>query len=52
MPWLGGNKAAATLRKACEARGANVSATGIVNWMKKSREAQIEDVVAKLAAVF
>lgn len=51
-PWLGGNKAIATLKKACEAQGAKVVATGIVNWMKKSRESQIEKVVTTLAAAF
>ncbi len=46
--WMGGNSAVGQMRKACEAKGTNVLATGIANWSRKQREAKISDMVKKL----
>lgn len=50
--WLGGNRAIKYMRKQCEARGAEVLGSGIVNWMRKSRDQQIKEVVEKIADLF
>jgi flavodoxin len=51
-PWLGGNRAIRQMRRLCEAKGATVRGTGIVNWSKKGREEQIEAVTDELSRVF
>ena len=52
FPWLGGNRAVGQMKKACESKGATVCGSGIVNWMKKSREQQIVQVVDQLSGLF
>ena len=52
FPWLGGNRAIRQMRKLCEAKGATVRGTGIVNWMKKRREEQIVEVTDELSRLF
>ena len=51
-PWLGGNRAVRQMKRACESKGATVCGSGIVNWMKKSREQQIVQVVDQLSSLF
>lgn len=51
-PWLGGNRAIGQMKRLCEAQGATVCGSGIVNWMKKSREQQIVQVVDRLGQLF
>ena len=51
-PWLGGNRAVRQMKRACESKGATVCGSGIVNWMKKSREQQIVEVVDRLSGLF
>lgn len=46
--WLGGNRAVRQLKNACDAKGAQVFATGVVNWSNQEREKQIESVVERL----
>jgi len=50
-PWLGGNRSIRQMKKLCEAKGAQVVATGIVNWSSKQREEKISDTVQKLSNV-
>lgn len=52
FPWLGGNRAVRQMKGACESKGATVIGSGIVNWMKKSREQQIVEVVDRLSGLF
>ena len=52
FPWLGGNRAVHQIRRLCEAKGATVRGSGIVNWMKKSRDEQIVEVTDKLSRLF
>jgi flavodoxin len=52
FPWLGGNRAVRQMTQACESKGATVCGSGIVNWMKKSREQQIVEVVDLLGSLF
>jgi hypothetical protein len=40
------------MKRVCESKGATVCGSGIVNWMKKSREQQIVQVVDQLSSVF
>jgi flavodoxin len=49
---FGGNRAVRHMSGECEAKGANVLGSGIVNWSRKSREKQIVKVVDHLAALF
>jgi flavodoxin len=51
-PWLGGNRAVRQMKRLCEAKGAAVCGSGIVNWMKKRREQQIVEVVDRLSGLF
>jgi len=51
-PWLGGNRAVRQMKRLCEAKGAAVCGSGIVNWMKKRREQQIVEVVDRLSSLF
>jgi flavodoxin len=51
-PWLGGNRAVRQMKRLCESKGATVCGSGIVNWMKKSREQQIVEVVDRLGGLF
>jgi hypothetical protein len=51
-PWLGGNRAIRQMKGLCESKGATVCGSGIVNWMKRSREQQIGEVVDRLSRAF
>jgi NAD(P)H dehydrogenase (quinone) len=51
-PWLGGNRAIRQMKGACESKGATVCGSGIVNWMKRRREQQIDEVVDELSSLF
>ena len=52
FPWLGGNRAVRQMKRLCQSKGTTVSGAGIVNWMKKSREQQIVQVVDRLSSLF
>lgn len=47
-PWMGGNQSIRQMLQLCQAKSANVSSIGIVNWSSKSREAQISKLVSRL----
>jgi hypothetical protein len=47
--WLGGNRAARQMRKLCEAKGAAVRGSAVVNWMGKGLDRRIADGVEKLS---
>lgn len=51
-PWMGGNRAIRQMRKLCEAKGATVRGTGVVNWSNKTREEQIVAVTDELSRSF
>lgn len=50
-PWMGGKPAIKQMCQRCEAKGASVTETGIVNWTSKSRESQIVDAASKLGKI-
>lgn len=50
--WLGGNRAVRQMEKACRSKGATICGSGVVNWMKPSREQQIAEVTDRLSEVF
>ncbi|MEW6217348.1 MAG: flavodoxin domain-containing protein [Candidatus Bipolaricaulota bacterium] len=47
--WMGGNNALHQMRRAVEAKGAQVRGSGVVNWSRRSRERQIAEVVDRLS---
>lgn len=49
--WLGGNRAIKQMKQAAEAKGEAVCTTGIVCWSDKQREAQIDEVAARMCEV-
>lgn len=49
--WMGGNRAIRQMKKICEAKGAKVYETGIVNWSGMQRKRKITDTVEKLSRV-
>ncbi|NLG37119.1 MAG: flavodoxin [Clostridiales bacterium] len=50
-PWLGGNRAIAQMKRLCADKGAQVSATGIVNWSNRERESLIADVTERMSGL-
>lgn len=50
-PWLGGNRSIRQMKNLCEAKDAQVVATGVVNWSSKQRQEKISDTVQKLSNV-
>lgn len=50
-PWMGGKHAVRQITTACKAKGAEITASGIVNWSGEARQAQIDDLLAKLASM-
>jgi flavodoxin len=49
--WMGGNRSLRKMRAACQAKGADVTASGIVHWSSDDRESQIEELIRKLSAI-
>ncbi len=50
--WMGGNRAIRQMTTICESKGAAVRGSGLVNWMRRSRDRQIEEVTDRLSTVF
>jgi len=50
--WMGGNRAVRQMSALSEGKGGTTIGNGIVNWMRKTREAQIEEVTDKLSRLF
>jgi hypothetical protein len=50
--WLGGNRVARQMQKLCEAKGATVRGSAIVNWMGVGRDARIARAVEHLSQLF
>lgn len=44
--WMGGSFALSQMKKLLNANGAEVKASGVINWSNKKREQQIDDLVA------
>ncbi len=51
-PWMGGNRAIKQMKRLCQSNGANVRASGIVNWAKSKRERSIAQAVYRLGNAF
>lgn len=49
--WMGGNRTINQMKTACEAKGAVLFSTGVVNWSSKKREEKITDVLNKLSHI-
>ncbi|MFO7626956.1 MAG: flavodoxin domain-containing protein [Candidatus Fermentibacteraceae bacterium] len=52
FPWMGGTRAVGQMAKLCRARGATVSATGVVNWGRTCREQLIRRAVERITSFF
>jgi flavodoxin len=50
--WMGGNRAVRQMTKLCEAKGATVRGSGIVNWSRSRRDEQIAQVTDRLSGLF
>jgi len=51
-PWMGGNRAIRQMRKLCEAKGATVLGSGVVNWAKSRREKTTTEAIDRLSGLF
>jgi len=51
-PWMSGNRAMKQFTRACFAQGADVVATGIVNWSNSRRSEQIEELGSRIERIF
>ena len=49
--WMGGNRAVNQIKTACKTKGADVVASGIVNWSSDQRDMQIEDIVTRFSKI-
>jgi hypothetical protein len=49
--FMGGNRAIRKLKSLCQEKGADLKTTGIVNWAKRKRENQIEQIITKFSAI-
>lgn len=52
LPSLGGRQTIAQMTKVCREKGGTVSGSGIINWMRRDREKQIETVIGNLADLY
>jgi flavodoxin len=50
--WMGGNRAIRQMTRLLKAKGATVTGSGVVNWMKKQREQQIVEVTDEMSRLF
>lgn len=50
-PWMGGKQAVRQITKACEAKGAHILSSGMVNWSGSTRDEQIDEIVRRLGAI-
>jgi len=50
--WLGGNRAIRQMKKLCEAKGATIVGSAVVNWAKSRRDATTAAAVARLFGLF
>jgi len=52
FPWMGGNRAIRQMTALVEANGATVRGSRIVNWSRKTRDQQIQEVTDSLCGLF
>jgi flavodoxin len=50
-PWMGGTRAMKQFTRACLAQGADIVATGVVNWSNSRRSEQIEDLGSRIERI-
>jgi len=48
--WMGGNRAISQMKNSCEAKGAIIVGTGVVNWKRLHREKAIDELITKLSS--
>ncbi len=51
FPWMGGNRAVSQLKAMCEAKGAVVAKTSIINWSSRKRDHQLAALYDSLAGL-
>ena len=51
-PWLGGNRAVGQMKKLCEAAGAEVIETGVIDWSSRQRENKIARLIERVGGLF
>ena len=52
FPILGGKQAINTMKKLCKSKNANIIGEGIIDWSKKDRESQIENLISSIKDSF
>ena len=50
--WMGGNRSVGQMKTYCEAKGASVAETGVVNWVNGGRKKMITGIVERFSKVF
>lgn len=50
--WMGGTSAISRMKSMCVDKNGQVLATGIVNWKRSNRDAEIEKIAVKISEVF
>jgi hypothetical protein len=51
-PWMGGSRAIRQMRRLCEAKGATIAGSAIVNWAKFRREDTTSAAIDRLSGLF
>ncbi|MBE0636680.1 flavodoxin [Candidatus Bipolaricaulota bacterium] len=51
-PWMGGSRAIKQMKALCQSKGAELRASGIVNWAKSRRDATMAGAVDRLGKAF
>ncbi len=51
-PWMGGHRAVRQMRKLCQAKGATIAGSAVVNWAASRREKTMAAAIDRLAGSF
>ncbi len=52
FPQMGGNRAIRQMKEACKSKGATVTESAVVNWIRPKRETMIVNAVEKISSIF
>lgn len=52
FPWMGGTSTISRMKSICVDKNGSVIATGIINWKRSNRDAQIEKTAVKISEAF
>jgi len=49
--WMGGNNAVRQIKTICKTKGADIIASGVVNWSGNTRSEQIDDIIERFCQI-